>query len=140
MEKALNFLEEVSAEDIKTLSPLVLAHIGDAYFHLYVRTRLLQKTKNIARLHDLSAEIVSAVWQSKIYKDTVEPVLSEDEKYFFKRGKNANTRKPRSSTIEEYHVSTGFETLLGRLFLTKNFSRLDEICSAAFEEFFSTVS
>ena len=116
---------------IKTLSPLVLAHIGDAYFHLYVRTHLLQITHNINRLHDLSAEIVSAPAQAKIYH-AIENFLTDDERDIFRRGRNAKTHAPRKSTVAEYHASTGFEALLGELFLRKNFTRLEEICELAF--------
>ena len=70
---------------IKTLSPLVLAHIGDAYFHLYVRTSLLQVTHNITRLHELSAEIVSATAQAKTYH-AIENFLTEEERDIFRRG------------------------------------------------------
>ena len=119
------------AEEIKTLSPLVSAYIGDAYFHLYVRTRLLKTSHNIKKLHELSAEIVSAVNQARAYK-LIEENLTDEEKNYFRRGRNAKTHAPRSSTVAEYHASTGFETLLGELFLRKNFSRLDEICEMAF--------
>ncbi len=116
---------------IKTLSPLVLAHIGDAYFHLYVRTRLLEVTHNITRLHELSAEIVSAPAQAKIYHD-IENFLTDGERDIFRRGRNAKSHAPRKATVAEYHASTGFEALLGDLFLRKNFTRLDEICEMAF--------
>ena len=119
------------AEEIKTLSPLVSAYIGDAYFHLYVRTRLLKTSHNIKKLHELSAEIVSAVNQARAYK-LIEENLTDEEKNYFRRGRNAKTHAPRSSTVAEYHASTGFETLLGELFLRKNFSRLDEICEMTF--------
>lgn len=132
METRLNF----PVEEIKTLSPLVLAHIGDAYFHLYIRTRLLQITKNITRLHDLSAEIVSATAQAKIYH-SIENFLTEDERDTFRRGRNAKSHAPRKATVAEYHASTGFEALLGELFLRKNFSRLEEICERAFKEAYS---
>lgn len=122
-----------NANDIKTLSPLVLAHIGDAYFHLYVRTRLLQVTHNITRLHDLSAEIVSAAAQAKIYH-AIENFLTDEERDIFKRGRNAKSHAPRKATVTEYHASTGFEALLGELFLKKNFARLEEICELAFKE------
>lgn len=121
------------ADEIKTLSPLILAHIGDAYFHLYIRMRLLQVTHNITRLHELSAEIVSATAQSKIYH-AIEKFLSDDERDIFRRGRNAKSHLPRKATVAEYHVSTGFEALLGDLFLRKNFSRLNEICELAFKE------
>ena len=129
MAPAINF----PAENIKTLSPLVLAHIGDAYFHLYIRTRLLQITHNITRLHDLSAEIVSAPAQAKIYH-AIENFLTDDERDIFRRGRNAKSHAPRNATVAEYHASTGFEALLGELFLRKNFMRLEEICELAFKE------
>lgn len=128
METRLNF----PTDEIKTLSPLVLAHIGDAYFHLYVRTRLLQITHNITRLHDLSAEIVSATAQAKTYR-AIENFLTDDERDIFRRGRNAKSHAPRKATVAEYHASTGFETLLGELFLRKNFARLEEICELAFK-------
>lgn len=129
METGLNF----PADEIKTLSPLILAHIGDAYFHLYVRTRLLQVTHNITRLHDLSAEIVSATAQAKTYH-AIENFLTDNERDIFRRGRNAKSHAPRKATIAEYHASTGFEALLGDLFLRKNFARLEEICELAFNK------
>lgn len=119
------------ADEIKMLSPLILAHIGDAYFHLYVRTRLLQVTRNITRLHDLSAQIVSATAQAKTYH-AIENSLTDDERDIFRRGRNAKSHAPRKATVAEYHASTGFEALLGDLFLQRNFTRLDEICELAF--------
>ena len=118
-------------DEIKTLSPLILAHVGDAYFHLSVRTRLLQVTRNITKLHDLSAQIVSATAQAKIYRE-LETFLSDDERDIFRRGRNAKSHAPRKATVAEYHASTGFEAMLGELFLRKNLTRLDEICERAF--------
>ena len=119
--------------DTRELSPLVTAYIGDAYFHLYVRTRLLQKTKKIDKLHDLSAEIVSASFQADAYKK-IEKFLTDDEKDIFRRGRNAKSHAPRVATVAEYHASTGFEALLGELFIKKNLARLDEICELALTE------
>ena len=132
MASSMNF----PAEEIKTLSPLVLAHVGDAYFHLYVRTRLLHVTHNITKLHDLSAQIVSATAQAKTYR-AIENFLTDDERDIFRRGRNAKSHAPRKATVAEYHASTGFEALLGELYLRKNFARLDEICELAFKEAYS---
>jgi len=129
MASSINF----PPEEIKTLSPLVLAHVGDAYFHLYIRARLLQVTHNITRLHDLSAQIVSATAQAKTYH-AIENFLTDAERDIFRRGRNAKSHAPRKATVAEYHASTGFEALLGELYLRKNFSRLDEICELAFRE------
>ena len=131
----MNFLSDVTAEEIKTLSPLVLAHIGDAYFHLYVRTKLLKTTHNVNKLHNLSAKIVSAVAQAKAYKN-IEQNLTDKERDIFRRGRNAKSHSPRAATVHEYHASTGFEALLGKLFLHKNFERLNEICDMAFNFIF----
>ena len=119
--------------DTRELSPLVTAYIGDAYFHLYVRTRLLQLTKKIDKLHDLSAKIVSASFQADAYKK-IEKFLTDEEKDIFRRGRNAKSHAPRVATVQEYHASTGFEALLGELYLKKNFVRLDEICELALTE------
>ncbi len=119
--------------DTRELSPLVTAYIGDAYFHLYVRTRLLQITKKIDKLHDLSAKIVSATFQADAYKK-IEKYLTEDEKDIFRRGRNAKSHAPRVATVQEYHASTGFEALLGELYLKNNLARLDEICELVLTE------
>jgi len=125
-------------DEIKTLSPLILAHVGDAYFHLFVRTRLLQVTRNVTRLHELSAQIVSATAQAKTYH-ALENFLSDDERDIFRRGRNAKSHAPRKATVAEYHASTGFEALLGELFLRRNLTRLDEICELAFDFAFKEI-
>ena len=125
-------------DEIKTLSPLILAHVGDAYFHLFVRTRLLEVTRNVTRLHVLSAQIVSATAQAKTYH-ALENFLSDDERDIFRRGRNAKSHAPRKATVAEYHASTGFEALLGELFLRRNLACLDEICELAFDFAFKDV-
>ena len=125
-------------DEIKTLSPLILAHVGDAYFHLFVRTRLLEVTRNVTRLHDLSAQIVSATAQAKTYH-ALENFLSQDERDIFRRGRNAKSHAPRKATVAEYHASTGFEALLGELFLRRNLMRLDEICELAIDFAFKEI-
>ena len=59
-------------------------------------------------------------------------MLTEDEKYFFQRGHNSKSHAPNSATNSEYHNSTGFETLLGMLFLKNKHDRLEEVAEAAF--------
>lgn len=129
----MKYLDEITTDEKRSLSPLVTAYIGDAYFHLYVRTRLLQITKRIDKLHGFSSEIVSATFQADAYKK-IEKYLTDEEKDIFRRGRNAKSHAPRSATIQEYHASTGFEALLGELFLNKNFERLEEICELVLTE------
>lgn len=125
--------QRYASVDVRQLNPLVLAYVGDAYFHLYVRTRLLSyEQSKVQALHSFSAQIVSAVWQAKAYKG-IEGMLNENEKAIYRRGRNAKSHAPRSSSIAEYHASTGFEALLGSLYLSEQEERLYEIAEAAFK-------
>ncbi len=121
-----------AAVDVKALNPLVLAYIGDAYFHLFVRGKLLAYEQNkVQILHQFGAQIVSAVWQARAYHG-LEAMLTEEEKAVFRRGRNAKSHAPRSASVAEYHMSTGFEALFGMLYLTENYERLQELAEASF--------
>ena len=125
--------EHCASVDVNALPPLVLAYVGDAAFHLFVRTRLLSYTQSQVHILDkFSAKIVSAVWQARAYQ-AIEPMLTEEEKEIFRRGRNAHSRIPRASTVREYHISTGFEAVLGMLYLRGETERLREISEAAFQ-------
>ena len=126
-------LQRYDYVDVRQLNPLVLAYVGDAYFHLYVRTRLLSyEQAKVQALHSFSAQMVSAVWQAKAYQK-IEDKLTEEEKAIFRRGRNAKSHAPRSSTVAEYHASTGFEALLGSLYLSEQNERLYEIAEMSFQ-------
>ncbi|CQR71580.1 Mini-ribonuclease 3 [Sporomusa ovata DSM 2662] len=117
---------------IERLPALVLAYIGDAYFTLYVRTRLLGYEQNKVRvLHDFDAKIVSAVMQSKAIK-ALEAELLPEETDVVRRGRNAKSTVPKSASIAEYRAATGFEALIGYLYLQKKQDRLSEIVDRAF--------
>ena len=93
-------LQRYDSVDAKLLNPLVQAYIGDAFFHLYVRSRLLSyEQAKVQVLNLFSAQIVSAVWQARAYK-LIEDVLTDEEKGVFRRGRNAHSHAPRkASTI-----------------------------------------
>ena len=118
--------------DVREVSPLILAHVGDAWFHLYVRVRLLEREHRVHELHERSAAIVSAVNQAHAYR-AIESMLTDEERDIFRRGRNAKSHLTRSATASEYHMSTGFEALLGALFLRRDYERLNEISAAAFD-------
>lgn len=114
------------------LHPLVLAYIGDAYFNLYIRTKLLSYEQNKVRvLHTFGAKIVSAPMQAFAYK-TLESELTDQEKSIARRGRNAKSTVPKSATVGEYRSSTGFEALFGYLYLCKNHERLSELAEKSF--------
>lgn len=126
-------MQRYDGVDAKTLSPLVLAYIGDAYFHLFVRGRLLSyEQAKVQALHQFSAQMVSAVWQAKAWHG-IEGMLTEAERAVFRRGRNAKSRTTSSASVAEYHTSTGFEALLGTLYLQEENERLYEIAEAAFQ-------
>ncbi len=114
------------------LHPLVLAYIGDAFFTLYVRTRLLAYEQHKVRvLHTYDSKIVSASMQALACKG-LEDMLTEDEQAIVRRGRNAKSTVPKSATVSEYRYSTGFESLLGYLYLQNQHKRLSEIVDQAF--------
>lgn len=127
-----NLLNRYADTAPNDLHPLVLAYVGDAYYHLYVRTRLLNfDQSHVQLLNDFSMQIVSAVWQARAY-EAIKDTLTETELQIFKRAKNTKSHAPRSSSVHEYHISTGFEAVLGFLYLNKENTRLDELCEQAF--------
>lgn len=121
-------------EDInpRQLNPLVFAYVGDAYYHLYIRTRLLNfEQSHVHLLNDFSMQIVSATFQVQAY-EAIKDELTETESYIFKRGKNAKSHAPRVASVHDYHISTGFEAILGYLYLNNEQNRLDFLCERSF--------
>ena len=126
-------LQRYDTVDPKSLHPLVLAYIGDAYFHLFIRGRILSyEQSKVQVLHQFSAQMVSAVWQDKAYR-AIEHILDEEEKAVYRRGRNAKSHAPRSASVAQYHSSTGFEALLGSLYLSEQHERLYEIAEMSFQ-------
>lgn len=126
-------LQRYDSVDPKSLHPLVQAYIGDAYFHLFVRGRILSyEQSKVQVLHQFSAQMVSAVWQDKAYR-AIEPILTPEEIAVYKRGRNAKSHAPRSASVAQYHSSTGFEALLGYLYLMERNERLYELAEKSFQ-------
>ncbi len=118
---------------VEAMNPLVLAYIGDAYFNLYVRGKLLAYEQNkVQVLHRFGAQIVSAAWQSVAYQEIAKE-LTEEEQNFFKRGRNAKSHVPKSATVAQYRASTGFEAMLGALYLKEEYERLHELVEKSFQ-------
>ena len=119
--------------DAQEVHPLVLAYVGDAYFHLYVRMRLLSyEQAKVQALHSFSAQIVSASWQARAYRG-IASMLTEEEQTIYRRARNTKSHAPRSASVADYHASTGFEALLGSLYIQEKNERLAEIAEAAFQ-------
>ena len=112
---------------MSAIAPTTLAYIGDAVFELYVRSRLLFPAK---RTRDYHIEVVSHVKaeQQAHYVNVILPHLTEREKDILRRGRNATSGKQRRASAQHYQQATGFEALLGFLFLSDR-TRLTTILS-----------
>ena len=117
-------------KDIKvdTLSPLTLAFTGDAVFSMYIREMLVcEANRPVGQLHKLSVNWVKAEAQSK-GMHAILPLLTEKETEVFKRGRNARTsHTPKNQSGCDYHYATGFEALVGYLYLKDETQRLNEL-------------
>ena len=125
----LDFLLNVKPE---LVSPLSLAYIGDAVYELYVRTHIM-KDENLPvnKLHKTATMYVKAKAQSDIIHN-IENMLTQDEIAVYKRGRNAHSHtSANNADIVDYLHATGFEALIGYLYLSKNEERLESILSAS---------
>lgn len=112
--------------EAKNLNPVVLAYVGDAVYSLYVRELLVKTTDfKTGQLQKLSSGIVSAHGQSELL-DKLMPLFTEEEADVFRRGRNAKKgTKSKNASVGEYNRSTGFEAVLGYLYLTGDCGRIE---------------
>ena len=117
-------------QDVKMLSPLVWAYIGDSVYEIFIRNHLINKSN--AKPHSLHIETVKYV-KAKAQVKTLEKIksnLTEEEKDIVRRGRNVqNHHVPKNVDVGEYAYATAFEALIGYLYLTKQDERLKEILS-----------
>ncbi|WP_037350549.1 Mini-ribonuclease 3 [Anaeroarcus burkinensis] len=119
--------------------PLVLAYVGDAYYTLYVRLRLLEKEQRQVRVvHEAGMRLVSAVYQSKAYEALKED-LTEAEGTVARRGRNTKASVPKSASVKEYRQSTALEALFGYLLLSGQEERLEQLAEQSFEIAFAAL-
>lgn len=120
----------------RQLSPLVLAYIGDSIYDLVIKTYILDKKGNmpVNKMNKLASSLVKAETQSKLI-GFIEPVLNETEEAVYKRGRNAKSyTSAKNATINDYRRATGFEALMGYLYLSNEFDRMVELIKLALKE------
>lgn len=115
----------LSHREINQLSPIALAYIGDAVFELYIRTQYLWPPQRPAAFHQQVVNQVRAESQAQFFT-ILEPDLTAEELEIFRRGRNASTSVPRRLERQVYQQATGFEALLGYLYLTDS-ERLNQL-------------
>ncbi|MBR4989828.1 MAG: ribonuclease III [Oscillospiraceae bacterium] len=122
------FKMNLSEGEIKAISNLGLAHMGDCVFEILCRAYLCAKGgKNVGNLHRDTINMVKASSQAK-FMDALLPHLTEEELSFYRRGKNSHVHAvPKSCTPAEYAKATGLEALFGALYLAGRTDRINEL-------------
>lgn len=128
-------IREFSKEEARQLNPLQLALIGDGVFEIYIRNFILSNQTDLSahKMHIKAIGYVKAKSQSSIIH-RIENDLTEEEMYIYKRGRNAKSATvPKNANVIDYRNATGFEALLGFLYLTGNKERLFNILEKSTE-------
>ena len=118
-------LFQMQEVDMKEYSPLTLAFIGDGIYDLIIRTLVVNKgNKQVQKLHLETSALVNAGTQSKMMR-VLQEHLTEEEHAVYKRGRNAKSVSPaKNQSVTDYRRATGFEALLGYLYLKKEWQRI----------------
>lgn len=118
-------LFQLKEVDMKEYSPLTLAYIGDGIYDLIIRTLVVNKgNKQVQKLHLETSALVNAGTQSKMMR-VLQEQLTEEEHAVYKRGRNAKSVSPaKNQSVTDYRRATGFEALLGYLYLKKEWQRI----------------
>lgn len=121
--------EEFTEQDLKQMNPLVIAYIGDAAYEIFIRTYIVSKNKDtcVNKLHKKTIQFVKANAQSYFIRE-IQKYLNEEEIKIFKRGRNTKSNTAaKNASIQDYRMATGFETVIGYLYLLNQDQRLEEI-------------
>ena len=121
----LNELFHLEEQDIRSYSPLTLAYIGDGIYEQIIRTILVKKVNcPVNRLHKKASSLVKAAAQSGIM-EIIEKELTPKELSVYRRGRNAHSpTMAKHATMADYRRATGFEALIGYLYLKEEYTRM----------------
>lgn len=124
----------IEKKDIRTYSPLTLAYIGDAIFDVIIRSILVNKGNTaVNNLHKRASSVVKAGTQAAFVKAVMDD-LTEEEADYYRRGRNSKPHtKAKNATTMDYLDATGFEAVMGFLYLTGNMDRACELVNLGIE-------
>lgn len=120
----------IGKQDMRSYSPLTLAYIGDGVYELVIRSMVISNgNAPVNKLHKKSSELVKAGTQAKMAQYYIDHnILSEEELRIFKRGRNAQSyTKAKNASMADYRIATGFEALMGYLYLSGQSERMMEL-------------
>lgn len=117
----------------KEYSPLPLAYIGDSVYDLFVRTKIIEKgNRHVTDMHKEAVKFVKAHSQAESVH-SIEDKLTEDEIRVLKWGRNAKSTPPKNADVTDYRYATGFEALIGYLYVSGEEDRLKEVLNMAYD-------
>ncbi len=127
---------DIEQKDLREYSPLTLAFIGDGVYEVVIRSIVVgEGNATPSKLHRYSAHYVKAASQVKMYK-AVEDILTEEEAEIFRRGRNAKSNtKAKNATTIDYRIDTGYEALIGYLYLKGQNNRILELVGTGIKDF-----
>ena len=133
MEESLRYFKEqfqLADVDVRTYSPLALAYIGDSIYDLLVRTMIMSEgNMPVQQLHRKASGLVKSQMMEKILLH-----LTEEEERIYKRGKNAKPHTiARNASLSDYHRATGFEAVMGYLYLSGDMKRIVDLVKIGLE-------
>ena len=137
MGESLSFFKEafqLEEVDAGMYSPLVLAYVGDAVYEIMIRTKVVNGgSVQVNKLHKHSAALVKAETQAKMVMALMEE-FTEEEMAVYKRGRNAKSyTMAKNASMVDYRKATGFEALMGYLYLKDEFPRVVELTKLGLE-------
>ncbi len=134
MEKAMKETFQMPEINADQYSPLTLAYMGDCAYEIVIRTLLVHKgNTHVDRLNKRASNLAKATTQSQII-GAIQDSLTEEELTIYKRGRNAKSyTSAKNASINDYRRATGFEALMGWLYLKGNFERMTELIRLGFE-------
>jgi ribonuclease-3 family protein len=128
-------MREFSKNEARMLNPLQLALIGDGVFEVFIRNYILTQNTALSanKIHVKAIGYVKAKSQSDIMHE-IEGFLNEEEEAIYKRGRNAKSPTvPKNADVRDYRMATGFEALIGYLYLIGHKERLEFIFNKSIE-------
>ena len=142
MEKSIGFdwksymRKELGMQEVNidSYSPLTLAYIGDCVYDLIIKTMFISEgNKQVKKLHQETRKVVQASAQSEMMR-VIQEVLTEEEHAVYRRGRNAKSVSPaKNQSLTDYRRATGFEALMGWLYLQNDWKRMIDLIKIGLE-------
>lgn len=125
----------VKETDVRAYSPLTLAYIGDSVYDMIIKTVIVERSNRAANeLHKKASSLVKAQAQAQMI-EALQEVLSPEETAVYKRGRNAKSHTAaKNASIADYRKATGFEALVGYLYLQDKTDRILELIRDGLEK------